>query len=56
MQMPRKEAEDGETDVDEKIGTAACDDIDADRRDCKRVGVSLGLVVDFMRTMTYRGW
>jgi len=43
MDMPWKHAEDGEADVDEEVGAAACDDVDADGRDCKAVDVSLGL-------------
>ena len=36
MDMARKDAKEGETDVDEEIGAAACDEEDADWRDWKR--------------------
>lgn len=43
--MTGQYAEDSEADVDEKVGAAACDDVDADGRDCKRADVSLDLGV-----------
>jgi hypothetical protein len=56
MQVAWEDAEDGEADVDKEVGAAARDDIDADRRDCKRVGVSLGLGDGFTGKETYRRW
>ena len=52
--MPGEDTKDREADVDEQVGAAACDDIDTDRRDCKRVGVSLGLEAGVMWNETYR--
>ena len=43
VNMPRQDAEDREADVDQQVGAAACHDVDTDGRDCKRLGVSLGL-------------
>jgi len=54
--MARKYAEEAEADVDEEVGAAACDDVDADGRDYKRVGVSSGLEVGTKREETYRRW
>jgi hypothetical protein len=56
MHVARKYAEEAEADVDEEVGAAACDEINTDRRDCKRVGVSLGLEVDATRKEAYRRW
>jgi hypothetical protein len=35
VNMPRKKAKEREADVDEKVGAAARDDVDADGRDCR---------------------
>ena len=52
--MPRQYAEDCEADVDEEVGAAACDDVDADGWDCEKVGISLGFEAGVMGRETYR--
>jgi len=42
MHVAGQHAEDGEADVDEEVGAAACDDEDANGRDCRKGGCQLG--------------
>lgn len=57
MQMSGEYTQDGEADVDEEVCAAARDDVDADGRDYKRAGVSLGLEFGISTGKeTYRRW